>query len=119
MPRRIGGRRAGAHVACSGEGPATLARRAFAAAFALMAGAFLVEAIGGFGFDHQGRNGLAVAHDLGLGLTALSMLAAAVLFGVAVGGLVASRSSARVLPMLVGLVVGAGALLGVKMMVGM
>ncbi|TAL08972.1 MAG: hypothetical protein EPO00_06455 [Chloroflexota bacterium] len=103
----------------AGRGPATLARRALATAFLLMATAFLVEGVGGFGFDHHGRNALAVAHDLGLGLTALSMLAAAALIGVATGSFIGARSSSRGLSVLVGAGAGLLGLLFVKTMIGM
>jgi hypothetical protein len=51
----------------------------------LFAAAQLVEAVGGAGFDaaNETRNGIAWIHDLGLGLTALGLVAAVV--GIAVG----------------------------------
>jgi len=51
----------------------------------LFAAAQLVEAVGGAGFDaaNETRNGLALIHDLGLGLTALGLVAA--ILGIAVG----------------------------------
>jgi hypothetical protein len=51
----------------------------------LLAAAQLVESVGGAGFDaaNATRNGLAVIHDLGMGLTAFGMVAAVV--GIAIG----------------------------------
>jgi hypothetical protein len=51
----------------------------------LLAFAQLVEAVGGAGFDaaNETRNGLAVIHDLGIGLTSLGIVAA--ILGIAVG----------------------------------
>ena len=101
------------------RGPATIARRSVAVASVLLAVAFLVEAVGGFGFDLHGRNDLAIAHDLGLGATTLSLLGAAMLLAIAAGASVGSRSSARWLPILA--IVGSGAigLFLVKTMVGL
>ena len=82
------------------RGPATVARRSVAASCVLLAVAFLVEAVGGFGFDLHGRNDLAIVHDLGLGATALALLGTAILLAIAAGASVASRSSARLLPIL-------------------
>ncbi len=101
------------------RGPATIARRSVAAACILLAVAFLVEAIGGFGFDLHGRNQLAIAHDLGLGATALSLLGAAILLAIAAGSSVASRSSARWLSILATLGSGAIGLFLVKTLVGL
>lgn len=104
----------------AGSGQDTLVRRALGLAFVLLAVSFLVEGVGGFGYGHEGRNDLARAHDLGIVLTTFAMLADTILFGVAVGGLVASRRSSRVLPILVGAGIGAVGLFGVKvLMVGM
>lgn len=101
------------------RGPATIARRSVAAACVLLAVAFLVEAVGGFGFDLHGRNDLAIVHDLGLGATALSLLGAAILLAVAAGASVASRSSARLLPILATAAAGVVGLFLVKTLVGM
>ena len=51
----------------------------------LLAFAQLVEAVGGAGFDaaNETRNGLAVIHDLGIGLTSFGLVAA--ILGIAVG----------------------------------
>ena len=51
----------------------------------VLAFAQIVEAVGGAGFDaaNETRNGLAVIHDLGIGLTALGLVA--VILGIAVG----------------------------------
>jgi hypothetical protein len=61
--------------------------RAFAPSIGLWLLAFaqLVEAVGGAGFDadNETRNGLAVIHDLGIGLTSLGLVA--VILGIAVG----------------------------------
>ena len=50
-----------------------------------LAFAQLVEAVGGAGFDaaNETRNGLAVIHDLGIGLTGLGLVA--MILGIAVG----------------------------------
>jgi hypothetical protein len=51
----------------------------------LLTVAQLVEAVGGAGFDaaNETRNGLAVIHDLGIGLTSFGLVAA--ILGIAVG----------------------------------
>jgi hypothetical protein len=51
----------------------------------LLAAAQVVEGVGGAGYDaaNATRNGLAVIHDLGLGLTGLGLVAA--VFGTAIG----------------------------------
>ena len=64
---------------------------------ALLAVAFLVEAIGGFGFrpDGYGRNDLAVIHDLSLGTTPLAILVAIVAVVIGLTGAVAASGSGR------------------------
>ena len=101
------------------RGSATIARRSVAAACVLLATAFLVEAVGGFGFDLHGRNQLAVVHDLGLGATSISLLGAAVLLAIAAGASVSSRSSSRLLPILAAVAAGAIGLFVVKTLVGL
>ncbi len=101
------------------RGPATVARRSVAAASVLLAVAFLVEAVGGFGFDLHGRNDLAIVHDLGLGATALALLGTAILLAIAAGASVASRSSARLLPILATVGSGVIGLFLVKTLVGL
>lgn len=101
------------------RGPATIARRSVAAACVLLAVSFLVEAVGGFGFDLHGRNQLAIVHDIGLGTTAISLLGAAILLAFAAGASVASRSSARSLPILAAVASGVVGLFLVKTLVGL
>lgn len=101
------------------RGPATVARRSVAGAGLLLAVAFLVESVGGFGFDLHGRNDLAIVHDLGLGATALGLLGAAILLSIAAGASVASRSSARLLPILATVASGLIGLFLVKTLVGL
>jgi hypothetical protein len=64
---------------------------------ALLAAAFLVEAIGGFGFgpNGEGRNDLAVIHDVSLGTTPLAMLVAIVAVVIGLTGAVAAGGSGR------------------------
>jgi len=101
------------------RGPSTMARRSVAAASVLLAVAFVVEAVGGFGFDLHGRNDLAIVHDLGLGATALSLLGAAILLAIGAGASVVSRSSSRLLPILATVGSGLIGLFLVKTLVGL
>jgi hypothetical protein len=62
----------------------------------LFAGSQLVEGVGALGFDEDGgRTGLAVLHDIGIGLTPPAMLAAIAGLAIAIGSLIANRFPSR------------------------
>jgi hypothetical protein len=83
----------------------SIARRAPVIGLVLFAGAQLVESVGALGYGPDNdtrRNGLAVAHDIGGVATGVALLALVVAVAIAVGALIASRSSRGILvPILV------------------
>ena len=86
------------------------------------AGSQLVEGAGGFGFGLNGgdRNGLAVIHDLGIGLTALALIVAVLSLAAGLAVAAVRRSGAQRSALLVTAgVVGIGGSLLVKVMIGM
>lgn len=90
--------------------------------FALYAAAQIVESVGALGYDtiRETRGDLALAHDVGLSLTLLGMLA--IVAGLAVALAVASarqRGAARVVVGVAAVVVLGAGLLFVKVMIGM
>ena len=101
---------------------AGLAAAAPALGLAFFASAQLVESVGALGYDtiRDTRSDLAVAHDLGLGLTALGMLS--VVGGLAIGiGLASTRTrgAARVVGGASALAVAVFGLLFIKVLIGM
>jgi hypothetical protein len=110
-------------AAIAGRWPrAGLAALAPAAGLAAYAVAQLVESVGALGYDtvRDTRGDLAVAHDVGIGLTALAMLA--VVGGVALGLAVASarqRGAARMIGGVASLLALGAGLLFVKVLIGM
>jgi hypothetical protein len=101
---------------------AGLTVRAPALGFALLATSQLVESFGAYGFeaDNDTRNGFAVVHDLGLGLTPLGLLAAVIGVGLGLGALsMRRRGLARGAGLVATVVVVVAALLGVKMTIGL
>ncbi len=90
--------------------------------FSAFAVAQFVESLGAFGYgpDNDGRiNGMAGLHDLGLGLTALGLVAAVagLSVGVAAAG-IRRQGSARIGMIAGAIVVGLGGLVVVKTMIG-
>jgi hypothetical protein len=87
----------------------------------VFAAAQLVEAVGGAGFnaDNETRNELAVIHDLGLGVSAIGLVAAVLGISIGIGDALANRGASR------GITVGGGAvilglgLFAVKTLIGM
>jgi hypothetical protein len=101
---------------------AGLAAAAPTAGFAMYAFAQVIESVGAFGYDtvRETRNDLAIAHDIGMGLTLIGMFA--IVAGVAAGLALASgrlRGPARLIGGASSLAVLVAGLLFVKVLIGM
>lgn len=96
--------------------------RAPAVGLAALSIALLVESFGAYGFeaDNDTRNGFAVVHDLGSGLTSLGLVAAVAGLGVGLAALsLGRRGVARGATLAAAVVVVVVGILGVKTLIGL
>ena len=100
----------------------SVASRAPVIGLMLFAGAQLMESLGALGYGPDNdtrRNGLAVAHDVGVLATGLALLALVVAIAIGVGALTSRRSGRGILvPSVVALAIVAAGLIVLARMIG-